>query len=567
MRSWVVFAALAGLLIAGCPGGPRPVPTGRFSGPEAELESFIERHVARVAPLSRRMNLAYWRAATTGDRAAFEEVAELELRIRRIHASPDDFLFLLRTLESGKVRDPLLARQLDLLLTHFEEHQIDEELLQDMVRLASRLEKKFSDFHPAVDGRELSDNDIYDILKSEIDPGLRKAAWEGYKARGAVVRDDLLALVRMRNRAARSLGYTDYYDMRLRMDEQDPERIRSLFDELARQTDEPFSKLMREIKAQLAGRFGIEPGEIRPWHFEDPFFQRAPVVGRLDLDPLFADRDPRQVVFSFFSRIGLDPSGILRRSDLDERPGKQPHAFCLDVDRAGDVRILASLRRGESWTAALLHEMGHAVYDAHIARDLPWLLRVPAHVSVTEAVAGLFGSQTRNPAWLVDVLGVSRQRLKTREAEIREGLRRSVLVFVRFCLVMTHFERELYRDPEQDLNRLWWELAKRYQLVDPPEGRDAPDWASKLHLVVAPVYYHNYLLGRLMASQLLYHLPKSEGKRSGGSMLYEESGRFLKESFFAPGASLRWDDLLRKAFGEGLDPKYFIEQFSLSPGD
>ena len=36
----------------------------------------------------------------------------------------------------------------------------------------------------------------------------------------------------------------------------------------------------------------------------------------------------------------------------------------------------------------------------------------------------------------------------------------------------------------------------------PAEGRTAPDWASKIHLAVAPVYYQSYLLGELLASQL-----------------------------------------------------------------
>jgi peptidyl-dipeptidase A len=67
---------------------------------------------------------------------------------------------------------------------------------------------------------------------------------------------------------------------------------------------------------------------------------------------------------------------------------------------------------------------------------------------------------------------------------------------------MTRFERALYVDPEQDLNRLWWDLVERYQRVPRPDGRDEPDWASKIHIVSAPVYYHNYMLGELFASQL-----------------------------------------------------------------
>ena len=62
---------------------------------------------------------------------------------------------------------------------------------------------------------------------------------------------------------------------------------------------------------------------------------------------------------------------------------------------------------------------------------------------------------------------------------------------------------ELYADPEDPkLNEYWWDLVEEMQLLTRPEGRRAPDWAAKIHLTVAPVYYHNYQLGELIASQL-----------------------------------------------------------------
>ena len=35
-----------------------------------------------------------------------------------------------------------------------------------------------------------------------------------------------------------------------------------------------------------------------------------------------------------------------------------------------------------------------------------------------------------------------------------------------------------------------------------PEGRNAPDYASKIHIVSAPAYYHNYMMGELFACQV-----------------------------------------------------------------
>jgi len=84
--------------------------------------------------------------------------------------------------------------------------------------------------------------------------------------------------------------------------------------------------------------------------------------------------------------MGLETRHLLARSDLRPRPGKDQHAFCLDLDRAGDIRVLANLAPGEEWLDVLLHEVGHAVYDDHIDRSLPWVLRRPPQPLVTEAV-------------------------------------------------------------------------------------------------------------------------------------------------------------------------------------
>ena len=87
-------------------------------------------------------------------------------------------------------------------------------------------------------------------------------------------------------------------------------------------------------------------------------------------------------------------------------------------------------------------------------------------------------------------------------AALADAQRAALLVFARWVLVMTNFERSLYADPDADLDTLWWDLVERHQLVHRPDDRHAPDWAAKIHLAAAPVYYQNYLYGELFASQL-----------------------------------------------------------------
>jgi peptidyl-dipeptidase A len=375
----------------------------------------------------------------------------------------------------------------------------------------------------------------------------------------------LIDLVKLRNLAARSMGYRDYYEMELLLDEQKPEEVFAIFDELARLTDEPFSEIKREIDGKLSARWGIPPAGMRPWHYQDFFFQEPPDLGSVDLDAIFARHDVKTLIEGFYAGINLNVGPVLRSSDLYEREKKYQHAYCTDIDREGDVRTMCNLRNNEKWAGTLLHELGHGVYSFYHDRTMAWLLRDAAHTFTTEGVAQMFERCVTNPDWLVRVAGASPQEIEKVKGQLVFNARMGQLVFCRWSQVMVHFERELYRDPDQDLNKLWWDLVEKYQFVHRPENRTSPDWASKIHFTSSPVYYHNYLLGQLFASQLLNTMAVEVLKTGKGKDIsfvdHPELGAFLISKVFAAGAEYRWDEMIRRATGEDLTPKYYVEDF------
>src|SRR4029077_10097072 len=89
--------------------------------------------------------------------------------------------------------------------------------------------------------------------------------------------------------------------------------------------------------------------------------------------------------------------------DLYGRDGKNQHAFCIDIDREGDIRVLCNVEPSERWMDTMLHEFGHGAYNQGVDGGLPWLLRDAAHALTTEGVAMLFGRLVRDPDWLGDV--------------------------------------------------------------------------------------------------------------------------------------------------------------------
>jgi peptidyl-dipeptidase A len=129
---------------------------------------------------------------------------------------------------------------------------------------------------------------------------------------------------------------------------------------------------------------------------------------------------------------------------------------------------------------------------------------------------------------------------------------------------MVRFEKELYANPNQDLNKLWWDLVEKYQMVKRPEGRNAPDYASKIHIVVAPAYYHNYMMGQLFASQVHHTIARKVLKTDPDTALYlghKDVGEFMKKRVFAPGKTMPWNALTKFATGEELNAKAFAADF------
>ena len=130
---------------------------------------------------------------------------------------------------------------------------------------------------------------------------------------------------------------------------------------------------------------------------------------------------------------------------------------------------------------------------------------------------------------------------------------------------MYNFEKQLYRDPDQELNSVWWEMVEKYQLVKRPEGRNMPDWAAKIHFTAAPCYYHNYMLGELLASQLHHHIVHvimlQRSDKNVSYVGHRKTGAFLRKEVFEAGNVYNWNEMIERTTGEKLTPKYFVEQF------
>ncbi|HKB36535.1 MAG TPA: M2 family metallopeptidase [Gemmataceae bacterium] len=531
-------------------------------------KQFVNDHTAKLQPLEIAANLAWWNANVSGKDEDFQKKIEAQNRIDEALADAKMFAAVKELKQNVKqIDDPVTARAVEVLYLAYLEKQVDTALLKKMVAKSNAVEQAFNEFRAKVDGQEMTDSEVRKVLKNSTDSERRKAVWQASKAVGGVLEPNLKELVGLRNEAAVVLGFKNYHALQLYLNEQDGEALIKLFDDLDELTREPFRAAKAEIDARLAKNCGVTVDELRPWHYHDPFFQETPAVFAADIDGPYARADILKICRDFYSGVGLPIDRVLEKSDLYERKGKSPHAFCIDINRAGDVRVLANIVPNAYWAATMLHELGHSVYSTnndHIPSTLPYVLRMEAHILTTEGVAMMFERLAKRRAFL-EKMGVSVEDPKSFDETGAKMLRYQLLIFSRWCQVMLRFEKSMYENPKQDLNKLWWDLVEKYQMVKRPEGRNAPDYASKIHIVSAPVYYHNYMMGELFASQLHHAIAREVyNGAEPDSVIYvgnKKVGEFMKKRVFEPGKTLSWNALTKHATGEELSPKAFAADF------
>ncbi len=512
---------------------------------------------ARLARLETDANLAWWAMAcdASDEASAAAEAASAALE----HALADPAVAAAAVALDDSPREQRRAEVLRLMTAG---RRRDSALIDRIVALETELMGIHSRYRAQVGDRALDAAAVDEVLRTGTDLAEREAVWRAARGVGAEAATPLRELVRLRNEAAQALGYRDHYAMSLRLDELDEDRLYALLDDLAERLAPAWDVERDRIASERGAALGLPDGvPLLPWHLVDAFGQEPPSAGVDPLDDVIGAVDALAVSRRYFADLGTDVDGVIERSDVNPRPGKDQHAFMMHVDRAGDVRTLLNLAPTVRWLDTALHELGHAIYELELDPDLPWLLRDSAHILVTEAIAMLHGRRGRDAAFLEAYCGVDPE--VARDPVNAATLRRGLLVLAAWVQVMARFERALYADPDADLDRIWWELVARHQGIEPPADPPVDAWASKIHLAVAPVYYHNYLLGEILASQIEEWTRRETGAASPAA----DPGRvgpLIAERLLRPGASVRWDRLVADATGAPLGVDAFVRGVSTS---
>ncbi len=508
---------------------------------DAEAAPYVEDFSKQYEQLSLDSNQAYWDLYSTGKSDELEKVQERE---RELYSS--DELYTNMAKWDGHITDPMLARQVKGLYEAAKQYHSDKDRLEEIDKKTNEVNEIHMNYRATYQGKEVTDTELRKVLEEEKNPALRKEAWLASNAKGDKVAPGLIELVKLRNEFAQSQGYSNFFEMRLKEQDIDPQKLYDLLDDLDKVSEAPFTERRDASKEKIAKLFNIQLDELRPWHFGydiDKFSK--------ELDAHFPKSRQLKILKSSYNDMGYDLDAMGVQYDLEQRPGKTQHAFCFGMSIPDDVRIIANEEPTHYFQEVLHHESGHAVYDKGIPAALPPLLRGCASSVMTEGAAMMFERLANDAAWLQEYGGVPKELAERNEEKNRKGGQS----FIRAYLAYINFEKALYEDPDQDLAGLWWDLREKYSQTPKPEDTSLNGWAETIHFTGYPAYLQNYLLAEMVAAQLHDKLVDENGSVIGNP----KTAEWLDREVFAQGATMDEADLLVQATGEKLNPQHYVD--------
>lgn len=459
----------------------------------------------------------------------------------------ENFYSELKTVQSAGLDDKHLSKQLkDLVKAFYNELESGNELkaLRDK---ENEIASKYNAYVMTIDGKPVSKAEIMKILEKETNEDLRKKAYEANVKAGDVIAEDLVDLVKMRNDYARTKGYDNYFDYMIEDTyEISPDKLDKLLTGVYDKIKDKSFEYEKERQEHLAKSFGILPEDLMDYHFK---YLPADNPEKAVNDYI---KDREQVVElakSTYKNMGYDVDNMGITLDLFPRKNKNTHGFAFCIEPGKDARILANLTNNTESLDTIMHELGHCVYDIGLDTHLPFIEQSPSSSAMTEAVAMMMGDLPKSENILTGT--IPEEVLK----KFKDELKKDDAKFVSRSLQIIEFEREMYKNPDQDLKALWKNMKQKY-LFRGDNTYVNNEWATVPHYLSHPGYYQNYFRAALYKAQLYNTLKDNLGNITENP----QTAEFLNKNLFRYGASLEDDELIEKITGKPISEDDFCNR-------
>ncbi|XTZ63426.1 M3 family metallopeptidase [Aeromonas salmonicida subsp. pectinolytica] len=389
-----------------------------------------------------------------------------------------------------------------------------------------------------------------------------------------VVDNGFLDVVAIRNRFARAMGYRDYFDYKVRKNEQmSPEQLFAVLDDFIARTEQRVQQSLAELKS-VKGEAALLPHNLR-------YFVSGDVTRQLDPYVPFS-RALKDWVESF-RRLGIQYRDATLTLDLLTREGKYENGFCHGpvpsfwqedkwVPAVVNFTSLANPAQvGSGWSGlnTLFHEGGHAAHFANVTGNAPCFSQEfpPTSMAYAETQSMFCDSLLDDADWL------KRYARNAAGEVIPDSLIKAMIAArqpfrafnERQIALVSYFERDLYAMEESDRTPdVVLALARQWERKI--LGTESPRPLLAIpHLLnqESACAYHGYLLALMAVEQTRAYFLKRDGYLTDNPRI----GPDLAAHYWGPGNGMTHDETLRSLTGEGFSAVPLAEVCNQSVAD
>jgi hypothetical protein len=414
-----------------------------------------------------------------------------------------------------------------------------------------------------------STNKLSNMLISEKDEVLRKAAYEGLLTIGPfVLANGFIEIIKARNELGRMCGYEDYYDYKVQKAEGlSKKKLFELLDDLEVKT--------RDSNKIAVENFVKEKGEAarQPWNFR---YYRSGDLAK-EMDPYHPFSHSLERWARSFSAMHITYRNAALTLDLIDRAGKYENGFMhgpvpsfFNHGRWNPARINFTANAipnkvgsGVDALNTLFHEGGHAAHFSNILMNAPCFGQefAPTSVAYAETQSMFCDSVISDADWL-------REYARNEKGEsmpfalIAKAIKEEqpfIAMMIRAMLGVCYAEKALYEmsDTElrsENIQNVILEIEKRMYAL-PAASRPI---LAVPHLLAgeSSAYYHGYVLAEMAVQQTRKYFLEKYGYIADNPHIGPE----LENGYWKFGNSEPFFTLVEKLTGKPLTGDALIAQ-------
>ncbi|MDF2401563.1 M3 family metallopeptidase [Aeromonas sp. 5HA1] len=389
-----------------------------------------------------------------------------------------------------------------------------------------------------------------------------------------VVDNGFLEVVAIRNRFARAMGYRDYFDYKVRKNEQmSPEQLFAVLDDFIARTEQRVQQSLAELKS-AKGEAALLPHNLR-------YFVSGDVTRQLD--PYVPFSRALKDWAESFRRLGIQYRDATLTLDLLTREGKYENGFCHGpvpsfwqedkwVPAVVNFTSLANPAQvGSGWSGlnTLFHEGGHAAHFANVTGNAPCFSQEfpPTSMAYAETQSMFCDSLLDDADWLKRYArNAAGEVIPDELIKAMIAARQPFRAFnERQIALVSYFERDLYamEESERTPDAV---LALARQWERKILGTESPRPLLAIpHLLnqESACAYHGYLLALMAVEQTRAYFLQRDGYLTDNPRI----GPDLAAHYWGPGNGMTHDETLQSLTGEGFSAVPLAEVCNQSVAD